>query len=84
MGRHSNAATAIVLIVAEPGMESEVYQALRGIPEVKEQMLLFGEYDLYAKIVCEDFGLLGSVVINNIRSIEGVDSTKTLTAAPML
>ena len=82
--RHSNEATAIVLIVAEPGMESEVYEALRGIPEVKERMLLFGEYDLYAKIVCEDFGLLGSVVINSIRAIEGVDSTKTLTAAPLL
>jgi DNA-binding Lrp family transcriptional regulator len=47
-------------------------------------MLLFGEYDLYVKIVCEDYALLGSVVINRIRAIEGVDSTKTLTAAPML
>jgi DNA-binding Lrp family transcriptional regulator len=47
-------------------------------------MLLFGEYDLYVKIVCEDYALLGSVVINRIRAIEGVHSTKTLTAAPML
>jgi len=46
-------------------------------------MLLFGEYDLYAKLVCDDFGVLGSVVITQIRAIEGVDSTKTLTAAPM-
>lgn len=80
----STGATAIVLIVAEPGREKEVYGELVGIPEVAEQMLLFGEYDLYAKIVCEDYALLGSVVINRIRSIDGVDSTKTLTAAPML
>lgn len=77
-------ATAIVLIVAEPGREKEVYGELQTIPEVDEQMLLFGEYDLYAKIVCEDYALLGSVVINRIRGIDGVDSTKTLTAAPIL
>ena len=77
-------ATAVVLIVAEPGKESDVYRSLLGIPEVTEQMLLFGEYDLFAKIECTDFGLLGSIVINQIRSIDGVDSTKTLTAAPLL
>ena len=76
-------ATAIVLIVAEPGAESDVYHQLKLIPEVVEAMLLFGEYDLYAKSVCDDFGMLGSVVITQIRAIEGVDSTKTLTAAPM-
>ena len=76
-------ATAIVLIVAEPGAESDVYHQLKLIPEVVEAMMLFGEYDLYAKLVCDDFGMLGSVVITQIRAIEGVDSTKTLTAAPM-
>jgi len=76
-------ATAIVLIVAEPGAESDVYHQLKLIPEVVEAMLLFGEYDLYAKLVCDDFGMLGSVVITQIRAIEGVDSTKTLTAAPI-
>ncbi|MDG1541828.1 MAG: Lrp/AsnC ligand binding domain-containing protein, partial [Candidatus Thalassarchaeaceae archaeon] len=74
----------IVLIVAEPVRETDVYNELDVITEVVEQMLLFGEYDLYVKIVCEDYALLGSVVINRIRAIEGVDSTKTLTAAPML
>ena len=76
-------ATAIVLIVAEPGAESDVYHQLKLIPEVVEAMMLFGEYDLYAKLVCDDFGMLGSVVITQIRAIEGGDSTKTLTAAPM-
>ena len=76
-------ATAIVLIVAEPGAESDVYQQLKLIPEVVEAMLLFGEYDLYAKLVCDDFGMLGSVIISQIRAIDGVDSTKTLTAAPV-
>ena len=81
--RREETATAIVLIVAEPGAESDVFDELRRIPEVVEAMLLFGEYDLYAKLVCDDFGMLGSVVISQIRSIDGGDSTKTLTAAPM-
>ena len=80
----STEAIAIVLIVAEPGRESEVYDKLKAIPEVTEQLLLFGEYYLFVKIVCEDYALLGGVVINKIRSIDGVDSTKTLTAATMI
>ena len=76
-------ATAIVLIVTAPGREEDVYAALRRIPEVTEQLLLFGEYDLFAKLECSDYGVLGGVVINQIRSIEGVEGTKTLTAAPV-
>jgi len=75
-------ATAIVLITAEPGKEADVMQELKLIPEVKEAMLLFGEYDLFAKVECSDFGSLGNIVIANIRAIDGVELTKTLTAAP--
>ncbi len=82
MARRTDSATAIILITTEPGMETDVFEALRHIPEVVDQLLLFGEYDVYARLECEGFGILGSVVINQIRSIEGVDSTKTLTAAP--
>ena len=84
MNRETDAATAIVLITTEPGMEAEVYHALTAIPEVVDQILLFGEYDVFARIECEDFGILGSVVIHRIRGIDGVDAPKTLTAAPML
>lgn len=85
MGRDKfEAASAIVLITTDPGMESEVYHKLRRIPEVKEAKLLFGEYDAYAKLECSDFGSLGAIVISHIRSIDGVEATKTLTVAPML
>jgi len=83
MGRPEfETATAIVLITAEPGKEADVMQELKRIPEVKEAMLLFGEYDLFAKVECRDFGSLGNIVIANIRAIDGVELTKTLTAAP--
>ena len=37
------------------------------------------EYDIIVKIEAEDFEKLGNIVVNSIRSIEGVIDTKTLT-----
>jgi len=81
--RYENA-VAVILITTEPGREKEVVKQLRAISEVRESLLLFGEYDIFAKIECTDFGILSDVVVKEIRNIEGVESTKTLTAAPML
>ena len=40
---------------------------------------LFGEFDFITKVEAENHNKLGSIVVNKIRSIEGVTSTKTLT-----
>jgi DNA-binding Lrp family transcriptional regulator len=82
--KHYENAVAILLITTEPGAERKVVSSLKNIEEVEEALLLFGEYDIFAKIVCTDFGLLSNVVVSKIRNIAGVESTKTLTAAPML
>ena len=47
--------------------------------ELLERDPLFGEYDLIAKIEADDFEKLGNLVVNKIRSIDGVIDTKTLT-----
>ncbi len=78
-----NGASAIVLINTEPGKESQVYSQIENIPEVVESLMLFGEYDLYLKLNCRDFGDLSGIVISRIRSIIGVESTMTLTVAPV-
>ena len=72
-------AIGFVLISAAPAREHEVYDKLTKVPEIIELHPLFGEYDLIAKIDAEDFEKLGSIVVNKIRSIEGVINTKTLT-----
>ena len=77
-------AVAVLLITTDPGAERKVLKLLEEVDEVAESLLLFGEYDIFVKIVCSDFGLLSAVVINKIRNISGVESTKTLTVAPML
>jgi len=57
---------------------------LKAIPEIKELIPLFGEYDIIAKIEAKDYDGIGKVVIQHIRSIDGVIDTKTLTAVDFL
>ncbi len=72
-------AIGFVLIKTAPAAEREVYNILKDLKEVEEVHSLFGEHDLIAKIRAEDFNRLGQVVVDEIRSIEGVEDTKTLT-----
>jgi len=71
--------TGFVFINAVPTREHDVCNKLSKVPEVIEIHPLFGEYDLVAKIEADDFENLGVVVVNKIRSIDGVIDTKTLT-----
>tara|TARA_A200000159_G_scaffold116846_1_gene110358 strand:- start:231 stop:473 length:243 start_codon:yes stop_codon:yes gene_type:complete len=75
------AAIALVLLSTEPGREQQVVNELNKMPEVSEAMVLFGEYDVYCKIMVESFPQLSSLILRNIRTIEGVVETTTLTAA---
>ncbi len=72
-------AIGFVLISAAPAREHDVYNKLSKVPEIIELHPLFGEYDLIAKIEADDSENLGVVVVNKIRSIDGVIDTKTLT-----
>tara|TARA_B100000530_G_scaffold335731_2_gene288571 strand:- start:3370 stop:3633 length:264 start_codon:yes stop_codon:yes gene_type:complete len=78
---YESVATAIVLISTKPGFENRISTALCEMSEVVESMVLFGEYDAYCKIVMPDFTSLSTFILNNIRTIDGVISTTTLTAA---
>ena len=75
------AAIALVLLTTEPGREQEVVNELSEMPEIEEAMVLFGEYDVYCKVVVEDFSQLSDLVLRNVRTLSGVVETTTLTAA---
>lgn len=77
-------AIGFVLISAAPAHEHEVYNKLSKVSEIIELLPLFGEYDLIAKIEAEDFEKLGSIVVNKIRTINGVIDTRTLTGTKFL
>ncbi len=71
-------ATGFVLISVEPGAEREVFKEVIKIEEVADVHLLFGEYDLIVRVEADDYDLIGEIVVNKIRKVPGVVSTKTL------
>jgi len=72
-----------VLINVEPGAEYEVFNAASKLAFVVDVNLLFGDHDLILKIEAENMGLIAQLVVENIRSIEGVLNTKTLACAEL-
>jgi DNA-binding Lrp family transcriptional regulator len=62
-----------------PLREYEVFNTLSKLSEVIDVHPLFGEYDLIAKIEAEDYESIGEIVIQKIKTIEGITDTKTLT-----
>jgi DNA-binding Lrp family transcriptional regulator len=68
-----------VLISAAPTKEHEVYENLLQIPEIIELYPLFGEFDLITKLETDNYDELGKIVMDRIRTIDGVLNTKTLT-----
>jgi DNA-binding Lrp family transcriptional regulator len=72
-------AISFVLMHVSPLHESEVFNKLSKLQEIMELHQLFGEYDLIAKIEAEDYESIGKIIINKIRTIDGIVDTKTLT-----
>ena len=68
-----------VLIHVSPLYEYEVFNKLSKLHEVIELHPLFGEYDLIAKIETKDYESIGQLIINKIKTIDGIIDTKTLT-----
>jgi len=74
-------ATGFVLITTEPGKEHEVRNSLDAIKEVTNRWMLFGEYDLIAKVESDEEYILTRVIVEEIRPIAGITDTKTLLGA---
>jgi DNA-binding Lrp family transcriptional regulator len=69
---------AFVLIRVLPGKEHEIYDKVSRLKYVTEVHPLLGEYDLILKIDTDEMTEIGKLVIQDIRSINGVVETKTL------
>lgn len=69
---------AFVLINAEIGSEDEVGQELRKIANVKESYVVYGVYDIVAKVEAESMDKLKEVVTWKIRRLDKVRSTLTM------
>jgi len=68
---------AYILINTEIGDEEKVYEALQNMEGVVEAHIVYGVYDIVAKIHAENTDELRNVV-ENIRKKAGLRSTLTL------
>jgi len=71
-------ATAFVLINAEIGSESDVLKDLNVIVEVKEAHMVYGVYDIIARIETGTMQDLKDTISWKVRRLEKVRSTLTM------
>jgi len=69
---------AFVLIMSKTGHEREVLNELNRLNEVKEASIVFGDYDIIAKLEASDMAKINEVLLNRIRKIPNVSMTTTL------
>ncbi len=70
--------SAIILINAEIGSEEEVFNEISKIDGVTEAYVVYGVYDIIAKVESEDMEKLKEIVASKIRKLPKVRSTLTM------
>jgi len=69
---------AFVMISSEVGQEHQVISELQAVPEVKESYLVFGVYDIIARVEAESMQHLKDVIGQRIRQLDSVRTTLTM------
>ncbi|MBN55253.1 MAG: AsnC family transcriptional regulator [Euryarchaeota archaeon] len=75
--------TGYVLVDVEPGNEYSVYEQASKLSFVSDAQILFGDHDMILKIEADSMGEIAKLVVDSVRSIEGVTNTKTLACAEL-
>ena len=70
--------SAVIIINTDIGKESPVLEGLCNLKEVDFAYIVYGVYDIVAKVSAPDVELLESAIYDKIRKMEGVRSTLTL------
>jgi len=74
-------ATAYILMMCDSGMEQKVAEELALLDCVDSTDMVYGEYDIIAKIIIDDISQLTDFILSKIRPIQGVTRTSTLIVA---
>ena len=70
--------TAFVFITTEPASMPEVLKEVEAIEGVEEAEMVYGVYDIVAKLKTETMDQLKQIITYNIRRINNVLTTQTL------
>ena len=76
-------AIGFVLMTTLPGKEDSVRQALDKVDLVTDHWMLFGEYDLIARVQADEEFALTRCIVEEIRQLPGIRETKTLIGAEL-
>ena len=76
-------AIGVVLITTMPGEEEKVRSALDGIEHVTDRWMLFGEFDILARVQADDEFTLTRCIVEEIRPLNGIQETKTMIGAEL-
>ncbi|MBA4735238.1 MAG: Lrp/AsnC ligand binding domain-containing protein [Candidatus Poseidoniales archaeon] len=76
-------AIGFVLITTVPGDEESVRTALDSIEHVTDRWMLFGEFDILARVQADDEFTLTRCIVEEIRSLTGIQDTKTMIGAEL-
>ena len=69
---------AYMLISCEIGEEQSLCLQLKNIPEVKDCMITYGNYDVVAKFVTDTPSQMNEIITSKIRKLQKIRSTITL------
>ena len=76
-------AIGFVLMTTHPGKEATVREALTKVDLVTDHWMLFGEYDLIARVQADEEYALTRCIVEELRQLPGVKDTKTLIGAEL-
>ena len=73
--------TAFVLITTKAGKEKEVKELLEKYEQVKEVQIVYGDFDMVAKIEAKTMDELNNVILDKVRNIPEISITSTLVSS---
>ena len=75
---------AFVFISTAPASMPEVLKKVRALEGVEEAEMLYGVYDIIAKVKAETMDNLKHIITHNIRGLDKVNATQTLLVIPQI
>jgi DNA-binding Lrp family transcriptional regulator len=75
---HRKMPMAFVLINAEIGSEDAVVKELKAVSNVKEAYMVYGVYDIVAKVAADSMDKLKEIITWKVRRLNKVKSTLTM------
>jgi DNA-binding Lrp family transcriptional regulator len=74
--------TAFVLINTEPASMPDVLKKVKAVEGVEEAEMVYGIYDIVAKVKTETMDKLKHIITYNIRRLDKVSATQTMLVIP--